>query len=449
MVATVPNVVGEREREARSPRANALEALFLACGVLILLWPLGFVWGILGGSEPAGKIAELGLKGVMFWMLVGSPLWHRDSAESLGFGSPGRLWRLIRERRGVRRWRLIAVVLAIFAGLLALSFNHWPQVARFLRLPTDARAWPESPAQWVAMSGFSVALAALVTTCAIRYDNFRSAFHLSLQVCAALIIYAGLAAWLQRGGAAFERINAQYPLDVIAYVFWGFIQQIAFTAYFSTRLRKGFGAIESTSKITSSERRRYWVLYGGITAALTFGPVVWFTVRSIHGPEVPLVLLPAAMLFAFPMGTVWTHFYCLDKRRMLVATLSGSFFGIIHADSYGLVLVTSTLGTIFAYAAMEDRFRNLAAFGIAHGFLGSTFSKLFRDAGILQVNYRVGPWNVREPSVSVLIIPMLCLCGYALCALWIAKYLRNASAENAGVHSPVDIPVSAQTPVSQ
>ena len=105
---------------------------------------------------------------------------------------------------------------------------------------------------------------------------------------------------------------------------------------------------------------------------------------------------------------------------MLVATLSGSFFGLIHIDSYGLVLVTFGLGTILAWVFMEDRYRNLSALGFIHGFLGSTFGKLFKGsaAGVLRVDYRVGPWSVDEPTGSVLIIPLLCLVIYAGLLVW-------------------------------
>jgi hypothetical protein len=131
-------------------------------------------------------------------------------------------------------------------------------------------------------------------------------------------------------------------------------------------------------------------------------------------------LLITFALFAMPVGAVWTNFYCRDKRRLLVATLAGSFFGLIHIDSYGLVLVTFGLGTVLAYVFMEDRFRNLSALALIHGFLGSTFGKLFRSeaAGSLRVNYRVGPWNVENPSAWMLIIPLLCLAAYSTLAIW-------------------------------
>jgi hypothetical protein len=130
-------------------------------------------------------------------------------------------------------------------------------------------------------------------------------------------------------------------------------------------------------------------------------------------------------LFALPTGAVWTYYFLRDRKRMLVATLSGSFFGLIHMDSYGLVLVTFGLGTVLAWVFMEDRFRNLSALAFIHGFLGSTFGKLFKGpaAGVLRVDYRVGPWNVDEPAITVLIIPMLCLLVYTGLLVWAARRL--------------------------
>ncbi|HET6410305.1 MAG TPA: hypothetical protein VFG14_20610, partial [Chthoniobacteraceae bacterium] len=85
------------------------------------------------------------------------------------------------------------------------------------------------------------------------------------------------------------------------------------------------------------------------------------------------------------------------------------------------VLVTFGLGITLAYVFMEDRFRNLSALALIHGFLGSTFGKLFRgeDAGTLRIDYKVGPWNIDDPSAWMLLIPLLCLAGYAGVAVWI------------------------------
>ena len=136
-----------------------------------------------------------------------------------------------------------------------------------------------------------------------------------------------------------------------------------------------------------------------------------------------MLRLVAVICFLWPAAAAWLHYYFRTPRRMLVATLSGVFFGSIHIDSYGLVMVTAGLGTIFAYLYMEDRTRNLAAIGFAHGLLGTTFGKFFNSeaAGALKVGYRVGPWNVEHPSWGVLVIPLLWLLALVALLMWVIR----------------------------
>ena len=97
-------------------------------------------------------------------------------------------------------------------------------------------------------------------------------------------------------------------------------------------------------------------------------------------------------------------------------------------DSYGLVLVCAALGITLTWITMEDRLRNLVALGFIHGFLGTTFSWLFRSdgAGALRVSYHVGPWNVKPPESHVLLIPLLVCIGFLLLLRWTALRSRTA-----------------------
>jgi hypothetical protein len=103
-----------------------------------------------------------------------------------------------------------------------------------------------------------------------------------------------------------------------------------------------------------------------------------------------------------------------------VATLSGSCFGLIHINSYGLVAVTFLLGIALTYVFMEDKNRNLVALGFIHGLLGSSFGTFFSKgkSGALEVDYSVGPWNVDNPTWGVLVFPVLCILFYAALILW-------------------------------
>ena len=171
------------------------------------------------------------------------------------------------------------------------------------------------------------------------------------------------------------------------------------------------------------------VTCGALATAATLAPGLWMLVRSLYGAgAAPFAMLIWCVAFAAPVGAAWTWFYCRDPRRMLIATLSGAVFGIIHIDSYGLVLVTTGLGTILAWLFMADRTRNLTALGFIHGFLGSTFGKLFKGdaAGALHVDYRVGPWNVIAFIPQVLIVPLLCLAGLLVLTWWCWRRLPAA-----------------------
>ena len=232
---------------------------------------------------------------------------------------------------------------------------------------------------------------------------------------------------LHRGWQPFAAIApGALALSIFAYLFWGFFQQLFFTAYLGTRLRKGFGPGKDRAPSDSGAVRIRYAMIGGAAAAATLAPAMWLAIRAVSGAQAAsLGLLVWAILFALVPGAVWGWFYAIDPKRLLVATLTGLFFGLIHIDSYGLVVVTAGLGTILAWVFMEDRNRNLVALGFIHGFLGSTFGKLFksREAGALRVDYRVGPWNVDEPTAGVLIIPTLVLIAFA--ALLIIVIVRG------------------------
>jgi hypothetical protein len=305
----------------------------------------------------------------------------------------------------------------VFSALLLLAFYRWPDVVRMFHLPRRAVRWEHQGfAGNLRIGLFAVPMSLLIVTCAIRYDNFFPAFRTALKISAALLVYAGTAALLHRGWQPFAAISPRaLALSVFAYVFWGFFQQLFFTSYLGTRLRKGFAPSPCPRALPSAGLRWKYALIFGAVASATLAPAMWLAIRALAGRDAAHVgLLAWSVVFAFVPGAVWGWFYSRDPNRLLVATVTGLFFGLIHIDSYGLVLVTAGLGTILAWVCMEDRNRNLVALGFIHGFLGSTFGKLFKnaEAGALRVDYRVGPWNVDEPTASVLIIPMIVLAAF-------------------------------------
>ena len=338
----VLNTAGEAERETRSRRWNALEALGLACVSLFVAWPLAYGWGVLGGNSWVRDGALLPLQLILIFGLGVSPFLHRDTAESWGLGNPRHWWQMVREGPLARRLGAGVTPVAISVGLVTLMFAQWPKLVRFVHLPRSAVHWPETAAGAAAMAVVGGALAIFLVTCAIRCDNFGPAFGAALKVSAVLVL----------------------------------------------------------------------------------APGPWLALRAWHGEAaVQVRMLFFFCLVAFPIGAAWGWFYAADRKRLLVATLSGSFFGLIHMDSYGLVLVTWMLGTIFAWMFMQDRTRNIAALGFIHGFLGTTFNLFFgkADAGVLRVSYRVGPWNVDHPTFEVLVAPTLCVVAYAILTVWCAR----------------------------
>jgi len=440
---TLTTTAGELEREARSRRANAVEALGFACWILGVLWPVCFACGVLGGHPDIRVAGEWALKGALLWTVVSVALVHRDAPASLGLGHPRQWWASVQKTHGPKRWLLAAGPVALFALLMALSFAYWPDTARIFRLPVEARAWLQEPGGHVKVALAATGISAAVALFVVRWDNFGSALRPVLCLAGALLLYAATAAFLNHGAAAWGRfVPARYPLEVIAYAFWGMTQQFFFTSYFSTRLRKAFPPSDALP-IRGNVHRSVWI--GGAIAACAIGPSVGFAAWGAG--DTTLARLLGCMAFAFPVGAIWTHFYLRDQRRMLVATLSGGFFGLIHLTSYGLVLVTFLLGTIFAYLFMEDRFRNLAVIGFAHGLLGTTFGKLFKTdaAGALAVTYHVGPWHIAKPTLGMLWIPMFCFLGFAALLIWAVRSRRFAVNESPTTRA---LPLPATMPTS-
>ena len=146
MIPSLLNTAGEPERESRSRRWNAIEALGAACVTFISAWLIAFAWGILGGNSAARDFGGAPLYAILIFAFFVSPWLHRDSAESWGLGSPRRLWNQVRQGPPARRWATAVAALALFAGLVWLTVAQWPHVARACHLPASAKHWPESPA---------------------------------------------------------------------------------------------------------------------------------------------------------------------------------------------------------------------------------------------------------------------------------------------------------------
>lgn len=355
----VTNTCGEQEPERRSRRWNVLEGVGVMTLLLAVLWLFGYPFGVLMRLDIIEQICQALMFAALFYLLFVSPRVHGDTAASWGLGSPWALARLWRKTRGPGRVTLAGAMAAVVAGLALAFYLQWPEAADFMFNMKRAAAerMQEQAGGKAAIIAGGFGLSVFFATCVLRYDNFLSAFLTALKVNVVLGVVLYGAALLVMGRSAFDGFQASvFGWDVFRYVFWGAIQQLLFSSYFGTRLRKGFAP----------------------------------------GP---------------PGRT--------GRRRLGVAVLNGAFFGIIHISSWPLVVGTWILGVILSWVFMEDRNRNLIALGFIHGFLGSSLGFLFSSgkAGAVEIETAVGPWHMDGfDGVTMAVTTLIIVCFSAFLA---------------------------------
>jgi hypothetical protein len=341
------NTAGEAEREARSPRANLVEALGVMLLLLVALWWVAYPVGVLLQVH-AGSLAGGALVAALLLFAGGlSPRWHRDTLASWGLGNPvGLARRLQRSRPPVQL--ALAGLIGTGVGLLTNELYYYATRAKQVTFGIE----PDWSFHLQGVLGSNTAVWALClgvalvwTTCFIRYDNLWPSLRVAAALLAILLPVLLLVAWGVNGPEVFRRGHARALIgNGLGYIFWGAMQQLLFCSYFGTRLRKAFGP--------------------GQTAA----------------------------------GRAW--------KRLGVALLNGLFFGVVHMNSWLLVGFTWALGTLFAWFFMEDRYRNVQTFGLVHGVLGTVVLWLFSSGPApIRVRLRVGPWAMpHHLNVTMLVI---------------------------------------------
>jgi len=441
-VRLIQTTAGDWEREKFSRKQNFIEAIVVILTILCVLWLVAYPFAVIKGMKSVNLMANLILViGGMYLLLV-APFLHKDTAQSWGLGNPVQYWRLITTGSVLKRLAIIISSILVFIGLNIVNFKQWYHVARFFQMKVLANAFgltvdvyklTEQFPGVLFVLAFGAIISFLIAFCAIRYDNFHTAFRTALIISLPLLAIIFMSAYIQRGSAAFSNLSfSRWALGVFGYVFWGFVQQLLFSSYFGTRFRKAFAPSTSlTNKITSRNEQIRKILTFGVFGAI--GAIIFISVciSIVYGTDALPTLASWGQLilwltiFFFPLSALYGYFYCRDKKRLLVATLSASCFGMIHIDSYGLVAVTWILGIALVYVFMEDKNRNLVALGFIHGLLGSTFGEMFSkdSAGILNVDYSVGPWNIEDPTWSTLIIPVLIILAYLFI---LYTYLKKA-----------------------
>ncbi len=441
IVPQVQTTAGDWEQERFSRKQNFIEAMTVMLIILCALWLVAYPFGVVMKIQAVNVVVNVLLVLGGAYLLFVAPILHKDTTQSWGLGNPVQYWKLITTGPPVRRLIIFITSIVVFIGLNIVNFQQWRYVARFFQmqvlsrtfgLSVDVYQFPNQFPGVIFVVVFGALISALIAFCAIRYDNFHTAFRTAMLISFPLLIVIFISAYIQRGTSAFQQLSfSRWALGVFGYIFWGFVQQLLFSSYFGTRFRKAFSPSNSpNNKITGEEQVKKSLQFGlwGAFIAITFTCLsisIVYGMRMIPSISVWIQLVLWLTVFFFPMGFIYGYFYCKDKKRMLVATLSASCFGMIHIDSYGLVAVTWILGIVLVYVFMEEKNRNLVAMGFIHGLLGSTFGEMFSkdSAGVLNVDYSVGPWNVEEPTWGVLVIPVIVILIYI--SIFIA-YLKNA-----------------------
>ncbi|MGV9203658.1 MAG: type II CAAX prenyl endopeptidase Rce1 family protein [Promethearchaeia archaeon] len=344
----IRNTAGEFEQEMMSRKENAIEFFAVMAFLLADLWLVAYPAVLLGIEWLNTLSIVLLVIGALYLFFV-SPNIHKDEFHGWGLGNPVNLFREIKAAEKKKKYTLLAIILGLIIGLTLAVFLLWTEVADFVGIDEETAIASKSNiggSLLIIILGAVVAI--LFSTICIRYDNFLSALKTAFLIIIPLAIFMLILGSMVNGLDVFEAFNApEFALNVFGYIFWGFIQQLLFSSYFGTRIRKG---IPPADDLKSSQQR---------------------------------------------------------QRRWLVALLNGSFFGLLHIPSWWLLLGTWILGIFLSYVFMEDKNRNLVALGFIHGFLGSMLGWLFSSEeaeGGLDIEMSVGPWNVEYLDISIFIL---------------------------------------------
>ncbi|MHA1149441.1 MAG: CPBP family glutamic-type intramembrane protease [Promethearchaeota archaeon] len=364
-VRSLTNTAGELEQETKTRKSNLIEFFAVMTFIMVDLWLIAYPAHLLGITWLNTLSIVLLVIGALFLLLI-SPNIHKDEFHGWGLGTPIDLFHQIKRAEQWKKIILLSILLLLIVGLTAAFYIFWTEVADFVGMTEqDAMQLKESSSGMIFIMGLGAIIAFLFATICIRYDNFFSALKTAFIIIIPMAILMLILGPLINGIDVFLVFNAtDFILNVFGYIFWGFIQQLLFSSYFGTRIRKGVGP---TDDLNSIEQK---------------------------------------------------------KRRFMVAIINGSFFGLLHIPSWWLLLGTWILGVLLSYAFMRDRNRNLVALGFIHGFLGSMLGWLFSSSeseGGLDIEMSVGPWSVDTFQISIFIVVGILVVLFIAAIIYIYK----------------------------
>ena len=365
-VRSLRNTAGELEQETKTRKSNLIEFFFTMTLVLVTLWLMAYP-AVLMDIDWLNTLSIVILAvGAIILILIG-PLIHKDEFSGWGLGNPLYLYRDIKEAEKSKKIILITIVCLLITGLTVAAYIFWTEVAGFVGIDeVTALQFRDGVGGAALVIGIGFLLSFLFATLIIRYDNFLTALVTAFKLIIPLVILMIVCAWIINGPEVFLLFNpVSFILNVFGYIFWGAIQQLLFSSYFGTRVRKGFGPADEEKYI---KEQRFWVAF-----------------------------------------------------------LNGMFFGLLHIPSWYLLGITWFLGIFLSYVFMEDKNRNLVALGLIHGVLGSMLGWLFSSGeqleggGGLDVNMSVGPWSVKTFDISIFIFVGILVALFVAAMIYVYK----------------------------
>ncbi|MHA1869759.1 MAG: hypothetical protein ACTSXF_02320 [Promethearchaeota archaeon] len=325
---TVTNCLGIEEQDAFSKKFNFFEGIVVYALVIFIMWGIIWPFALNPNGPQIHKAENVGyvLLGILaIWAMIISPILHKDTFKGIGLGHPRQFIEFVRIMVKKRKFTHFFILIV---GICILTWAALTYSSEILESITITEI---IPAEFI-LTILVLAAFAFICFFMIRWDNFIQSFKMILIGWAIVgtflitlaVIYCELGVQDWEKFQTFHLFGSDgFLINWFGYIFWGFMQHYLFLGYFNTRLRKGLPAKK---------------------------------ILGIH-------------------GKYWS------------SILNTLYFGVIHFPAWNLAIFAFVGGFYFAYIFQKDKYRNLFAMGIIHGFGGALLP-------LLPWKLSVGPWNV-------------------------------------------------------